>query len=225
MNSASITRTARVTLGVLAFLCVMAGLARAGTATSITGLYTTGIDANGDGNTYDDHWTASSGNNAYVVSNSNVNSNGWLANTGSARWISYASNGSSGLGSGTYTYTLTFNIAGTGTGAVSGVNVYMTLAVDDSAVITVNNGNAVSTTGTGQWSRTQNLTLSNGFVIGTNTITITVSNSGAGPSGVMVTSISGVVPEVGTWVPLAVAFGLIAWVRFRPRKRLLPAAV
>lgn len=224
MNSALVTRIARIIFGAVVFFCAIAGQARAGTATSISGLYTTGIDG-ADNGTRDDHWKMSDGNFAYVVSNSNVNSNGWVPNGTSAKWISYASNGSSGLGSGTYTYTLSFNIAGSGTGAVSGVNIYMTLAVDDSAVITVNGGNGVSTTGSSQWSRTQNVTLSNGFVIGANTITITVSNSGSGPSGVLVSSISGVVPEVGTWIPLAVAFGLMAWVRFRPRKRSFPAAV
>ncbi|MFT3868631.1 MAG: hypothetical protein QM715_09040 [Nibricoccus sp.] len=224
MKFALFTKIARVMSGVLIFICAMALQAQAGTATSITGLYTTGLDG-ADNGTRDDHWKMSDGNFAYVVSNNNVTSNGWVANGTSAKWISYASNGSSGLGSGTYTYTLSFNIAGSGTGAVSGVNVYMTLAVDDSAIITVNGGNGVSTTGSGQWSRTQNVTLSNGFVIGTNTITITVSNSGSGPSGVMVSSISGVVPEVGAWIPLAMAFGLLAWARFRPRKNNLPAAV
>jgi len=227
MNSAKITRLTRVTISALAFFCVITSQAQAGTATSINGLYVTGIDGTDTG-TRDDHWAMSAGGYAYVVSNTNVNTNGWLANVGSSKWISYANNGSTGLGSGAYTYTLSFTIAGnpqTQGEPVSNVSVYMTLAVDDSAVVTVNGGNGVSTTGTGQWSRTQNLTLSNGFVIGNNTITITVSNSGSGPSGVMVTSISGVVPEVGTWVPLAIAFGLFAWARFRPRKHTLPAAV
>jgi hypothetical protein len=101
----------------------------------------------------------------------------------------------------------------------------MTLAVDDSAVISVNGAAGIGTTGTGQWSRSQNVTLNNGFVIGSNTITITVSNSGAGATGVFVSSISGVVPEVGAWMPVAVAVGLLVWARFRPKKHTLPAAV
>lgn len=228
MNSLFNVHFLRLALGLVAVGFLLGGRAQAGTATSISGLYRTGIDGR-DSGSRDDNWRMSGNiggsNQAYVVSNSNVSSNGWLANTSNAKWISYASNGSSGLGNGTYTYTLTFNIAGTGTGAVNNVNIFMTLAVDDSAVVTVNGGNGVSTSGTGQWSRTQNLTLSNGFVIGTNTITITVSNSGSGPSGVMVTSISGVVPEVGTWVPLAAAFGVLAWMRLRRKKHTLPAAV
>jgi hypothetical protein len=223
MNSATIIRLARVTFGALVLFCVMTTLAHAGTATSITGLYTTGLDGN-DAGSRDDHWKMSDGNYAYVVSNANVTSHGWQANTTSTKWISYASNGSTGLGSGTYTYTLTFNINGTGSGAVSGVSVYMALAVDDSAVITVNGGNPVNSTGGSQWASTQNVTLNNGFVIGSNTITITVSNSGAGASGVFVSSISGVVPEVGAWMPVAGALALFSWLRLRRKKKLPLAA-
>ncbi|MFT3783123.1 MAG: hypothetical protein QM790_14030 [Nibricoccus sp.] len=224
MNIRSLAQFPRLLPLVIAFGFAWVPFLHAGTATSITGLYVTGIDGTDKG-TRDDHWKLSGGSQAYVIS---TPASGWMANTASAKWISNTSDGF-GSGTGNYTYTLTFSIAGnvgnSGTTSVSNAVVYMTLAVDDSAVITVNGGNAISTTGTSQWSNTQNVTLTNGFVIGTNTITVTVSNSGGGASGLLVSSISGAVPETGTWIPLALAAGLIIWLRLRPKRHALPAAV
>jgi hypothetical protein len=129
------------------------------------------------------------------------------------------------LANATYTYTLSFTIGGTGTGAVSNVAITLTLAVDDSASVYVNGGNTgVTTSG---WNATKTLVLNStnsNFQIGTNTLTINVSNSGAGATGLLVSSISGVVPEVATWLPVAGALSLFGWIRLRSKKALASAA-
>lgn len=235
MNSAMIIRLARVTLSALVFFCAMTGLSRAGTATSITGLYYTGQSTTtvktgrNSSYTYDNYWTVtnSSTGYAYVITGSNLPSS-W-ASSSSAKWISASSSATPGTTT-AYAYSLSFNIAGSGsTGeSVSNASISLTLAVDDVATIYVNGVAALTTTGSSQWSSTATYTLNSSnssFVIGTNTITIVVSNSGTGASGLMVTSISGVVPETGTWLPGVVALGVFGWLRLRRKKHALAAAV
>jgi hypothetical protein len=226
MNSVGRHASARFfALTLFAFLLV--GSVRGGTATSITGLYKTGIDGNGDGS--DDHWRIN-GSAAYVVSNTNADGHGWYAPPSGVSWISATGSGNVLYLGRTFAYTLTFNITGSpgsnAGDAVSGVSIYMTLAVDSGAVITVNNATGVSTTGNNQSGQTQNITLSNGFVVGSNTITVTVQNDNwfYGSQGLMVSSISGVVPEVGTWIPVASALALFGWYRLRPKKKFPLAA-
>jgi len=86
-------------LGAWLFLCTL-GVAHAGTATRINGLYYTGVNANGDllaGGTQESHWSvtyasvAGSQNtsyqgSAYVVS-ANYIDGGWTKNTTTAQWI------------------------------------------------------------------------------------------------------------------------------------------
>ena len=200
-----------------ALLLCSLGTTRAGTATSITGLYTTGAS----GTTRDSNWRESNGSRAYVVTN-NVPGD-WAPDTASAQWISYAANPNQA--NATYTYTLSFTIGGTGTGAVSNVAITLTLAVDDSASVYVNGGNTgVTTSG---WNTTKTLVLNStnsNFQIGTNTLTINVSNSGAGATGLLVSSITGAVPEVATWLPVAGALSLFGWIRLRPKKTLALSA-
>ncbi|MBK9990204.1 MAG: hypothetical protein IPP19_05555 [Verrucomicrobia bacterium] len=197
------------------------GIARAGTATSISGLYATGLT----GNTRDSNWDiVGRQNGAYVVTSS---VGGWMANPANGtKWISYAANPF--LANTTYSYTLTFNIAGNGINGdvVNNVAIAMTLAVDDQATILVN-GNLTSLTASG-WTQTSTLALNSSnstFKQGVNTITINVANSGNGATGLLVSSIGGVVPEVGTWIPVLGGLATFAWMRFRPRKSALPAAV
>ncbi len=214
----------RFAVGALLAGCVI-GSAHAGTATSITGLYTTGANTYtvvipGRDPTFDSNWNISTGD-AYVVTR-NVPPN-WVANTGSAKWISYASDPN--LANATYSYTLTFNIAGNGNDgdAVNNATITMALAVDDNATILVN-GNLTSLAASG-WTQTTSLVLNSHFKQGSNTITINVANSGSGPTGLLVSSISGAVPEVGTWIPVVGGLFAFIWLRFRPRKSALPAAV
>jgi len=209
------------------YVFLLASSVRAGTATGISGLYTTGVDANADAR--DDHWIRGNGSAAYVVSNANASNNAWYTTSG-AKWISSTPSGVVWFSPGTYSYTLTFDVTGSpGTNAgdvASGVSIFMTLAVDGNAAITVNGANSVSTAGNSPWTQTQNVTLTNGFLIGSNTITITVQNPNwfYGTQGVLVSSISGVVPEVGAWVPLVGTLLLFGWLRLRPKKKF-PLAV
>lgn len=90
-------------LVVVALTCGSGAVARASTATNLSGLYYTGINSTGgllSGGANDPHWTVtyastnggSTANTtyegaAYVVNNSNVTGSGWTQNTGSAQWI------------------------------------------------------------------------------------------------------------------------------------------
>ena len=97
-------RSRLMTLGLISMVCAWSGLARASTATNISGLYYTGVNNTygllGSNGTTDPHWTVTyastnggtSANTtyqgaAYVVNNSNVVGSGWTQNTGSAQWI------------------------------------------------------------------------------------------------------------------------------------------
>ena len=96
-------RSRLMMLGLISMACAWSGVARASTATNITGLYYTGITSGGgllSGGATDPHWnvTYASTNGgtsanttyqgaAYVVNNSNVTGSGWTQNTNSAQWI------------------------------------------------------------------------------------------------------------------------------------------
>jgi hypothetical protein len=176
-------------------------------------------------------------------------------------------NGTTGTNSAEYIYTMTFSVTGTGSGTVTNeLAISLTIAADDDYAVYVNPGavntnthsstygsfisSTASVTGTAAWTNTasawlQNYTNSNsssdaGFVIGTNTISIIVTNSNnisgtssataLNPSGLLVYEVSGEglingapVPEVGAWLPVAGAlglFGVLAW-----RRKLSPRAV
>ena len=90
-------------LALAAIFAALGGLGFAGTASSVTGLYYTGVNGSGgtlSGGAQDTHWsvvysdvanTLYSGNSTYsgapyVVSNSYIDS-GWTPNTSTARWI------------------------------------------------------------------------------------------------------------------------------------------
>jgi len=189
----------------------------AGTAMSVTGLYTTGINST---------WLMNGGAGAYVISNSAVNNNHWVSNSSSARWISYAP--STKLPYGSYAYNLSFNINGDG-GAGSSITNYVSLTLtwtsDDTSELYLNG----TDTGIGQsgWTSTKTATIDSdnyNFGIGPNTLTVVVDNSGGGASGLMVTGISykilphSPVPEVGTWMIVVGSAAFVAWSRLR-RKR------
>jgi hypothetical protein len=153
----------------------------------------------------------------------------------------------------TYVYTLAFTIAGSGaagTTVTNGISINLTIAADDNASIYVNpSGNGTTLpTGTAAfavnsaWGNTSSATLQNGtdhtgtsgnsvFKIGTNYLTIVVTNAGGtnpNASGLLVyqvgtamtidgNPVQGVIPEVGTWIPLAAALGLFGWTFWRRR--------
>jgi hypothetical protein len=144
--------------GAAAFFSAL-GIAHAGSATGVEGLYYTGIDSSGGllaGGSTDSHWSvsyASIGGTesttyqgaAYVIS---TPAGGWVANTANAQWLTAPGNGGSdnlpgngtlGANAASYVYTLAFNISGTGSGNVTNhVSISLTLAADDQAKIYVN---------------------------------------------------------------------------------------
>jgi hypothetical protein len=271
-----------------------AGLAYAQTATNMTGLYYTGMNASGglltqssntgknNSGTKDPHWNVTyvsgtfTGTGAAYVLNSNALSNsGYVANTSTAQWITAPgaldpnnTRHTNAVNSGgdflpgtasspaTYVYTLAFTITGSGaqgTTVTNAISINLTIAADDNASIYVNpSGNGTTLpTGTAAfsvnsaWTNTTSATLQNGtngtgtsgnsvFKIGTNYLTIVVTNAGgANPnaSGLLVyqvgqaitidgNPIQGVIPEVGTWLPIAAAVGLFGWCRWRRRARV-----
>lgn len=145
-----------------------ASAAHAGTATSIAGLYYTGVNNSGAllaGGARDSHWSVNYANApgndanyegaAYVVSGGNRDS-AWAPNTSTAQWITapgasnaagntntggayLPGNGTSGSNAAQYVYRLAFTISGTGTGAVTNnVSISLTIAADDRYRIYVN---------------------------------------------------------------------------------------
>lgn len=162
------------------------GVVRAGTATSVNGLYYTGVNDSGallTNGTTDSHWKVTNAmiggvqdtdyqGAAYVIG---TPAGGWVGNTSSAQWITAPGNGGSYNlpGNGTsgvwydnnaasYVYSLAFNIAGSDIGSVvtNKISITLTLAADDQAQIYMN-GTAVGSLLTGAWTGTQPITLHN----------------------------------------------------------------
>ena len=150
-----------IILGTGLLLCSQ-GIAHGGTATSVSGLYYTGV-SNGGGlianGTADSHWsvTYASANGiadnqtyqgaAYVVSYGSNNS-GWIDRT-NAQWIvppaasnrtDFPGNGTTGTNAASYVYTLAFTIAGDniGSAVTNQVSITLTLAADDQASVYIN---------------------------------------------------------------------------------------
>lgn len=188
-----------------------------GTAVSISGLYTTGVNSN---------WLMTSGAGAYVVSNSVVNSNGWVPNSSSSKWISYSP--TTQLSVSSYTYSLAFNIngdGGSGAPISNYVSITLTWTSDDTSILYLN-GKSTGYTESG-WTTTKTVTLDStntNFTIGPNTLSFVVNNSGGGPSGLMVTSTSykilptAPVPEKGTWIISVLTFVIVFLYRFLDKR-------
>jgi len=161
MRSLPPHKLSRFAVGLAVVLCSLLSL-RAGTATSVRGLYYTGVDnsyntvSNG---AQDSHWdvtyaTTNGGSstnttyqgNTYVIGNNN-NDSGWVDRT-NARWIvppnasngyNLPGNGTTGANAASYIYTLAFTIVGTGSGiATNQVTITLTLAADDNAQVYIN---------------------------------------------------------------------------------------
>jgi hypothetical protein len=135
-----------------------------------------------------------------------------------------------------YVYTTTFTITGTGTGAITGFTLNLSLAADNSFSIFVNPAStrtvlnpatAAYVSAASAYTATSAVALTSGFVVGVNTISIEVENAGkAGTSqinysGLLVygAGMTGVLPEVGTWVPMVGAV-LVYGLLFMARRRL-----
>lgn len=226
------------TAAVLAFSLFGIGTAARAQTVSIAGLYTTGVNNSNallGNNTQDAHYvitanTAGStqyNGNSYTVTTSALGGS-WVANTSSARWVVAPKSGSNDGNdptrpNGTYDYTLTFTMptgAQLNTVSIAGIG-----AVDDTAAIYVN-GTLVSGQTLNSWSSTNSFSLNSSnstFLSTTNTIMFRVNNSGGGATGLLITSLSGtaVVPEVATFLPVAVALALFAAIRVVRRQPAL----
>jgi hypothetical protein len=137
-----------------------------------------------------------------------------------------------------YVYTTTFTITGNATAgtAITGLTMQLSVAGDNTFAVFVNPSNTATALAqsTAKFVAPSNaytyaplnVSLSSGFVVGVNTISIEVQN--AGGSNSISTNFSGVMvygsnfigaPEVGSWVPVAAAallYALWAWRRARP---------
>ena len=225
----------RFALG-LAALAVMAAPARA-QLTSITGLFTTGVDASGvalvGNSVQESHYVITAdtggtptGGGAYTVKNNQLGA-GWMTNPASgSRWVVADSGGSNpgnnpSRAAGTYDYTLTFNLpAGAQVWAVS---ITGTAAADNSATIYVN-GVLVSGQSIAGAGATSSFTLNSAnasFNSGSNTITFKVNNSATSATGLLVNSFSGtvIVPETAAYLPAAGAVGIYGLLALRRRWR------
>jgi hypothetical protein len=136
-----------------------------------------------------------------------------------------------------YVYSTTFTIGGTGgTGAaVTGLTIQLSVSADNSFAVFVNPASSAAALATSTANYVSpdnaysysplNVSLTSGFVIGVNTISIEVQNAGTANndtvnySGLLVYGTNFVgLPELGGWLPLAAAAGAYAlWVWRRSR--------
>lgn len=212
-------------------LLVLAALAMAATAqaqlTSITGLFTTGVDASGvalGNNVQESHYVITAntggtptGGGAFTVKANQLGA-GWMANPASgSRWV-VADSGRSNPGNnpsraaGTYDYTLTFTMPA---GAqLTTVSITGTGAADNSATIYVNSVlvSGQSIAGSGSASSFTLSASNSSFNSGSNTITFRVNNTTTSATGLLINSMSGnvIVPENAAYLPAAGAVGVAA---------------
>jgi hypothetical protein len=231
---------------ILGATLLMAWLNLSAQTVAIPGLFNTGVDNDGKrlgGNNLDPHYVvtaipaaapADNLGNAYTVVSSRANPlpAGWVANPSDSRWITTPGTSTAGGGvsngndparvNGLFDYTLTFSMPA---GAIlSTVSISGSGWSDDSATIYVN-GILVSGQATASYSGAAasfSLTSSNAtFLSGSNKITFRVNNSGGGPTGLLINSLSGTVsvPEVGAVLPIFGALALYGLVICRRRNR------
>lgn len=201
--------------------------------TTISGLFTTGVDSLSAplaDMQSDPHYVVTASTlgatytgDSYTVKNGK-HGTGWTSNTSAAKWIvGEKPGGNDGVDPdrpvGTFDYTLTFDLP---TGAqVWAVSITGTGAADDSAAIYVN-GTLVSGQTLSGYSSTNAFTLNSSnatFLNYGNTLTFRVNNTAIGPTGLLVTGLSGtaMVPEVGAFLPVAGALALMAGIKVRRR--------
>jgi hypothetical protein len=165
------------------------------TVGAITGLFNTGVDASGNAiaaGSADSHYTLISRpsgatfSTAVAVSQSAANGAAWATTDyAHSEWIgSTATNPSIG----TFVYQTSFTLSGSVD--LRSVDVQFDINADDNVVILVNGVNTgITLTSLWQSSSTQHVDLSgasNLFVLGTNTITFDITNTGSGPTGLKI---------------------------------------
>jgi hypothetical protein len=176
---------------------------------------------------------------AYVIPSANIPST-YIQNSSNSQWITapgatggynLPGNGNTGSDEGIYVYTLAFQITGTGRRTVTNaVSISLTIAADDQYSVYVNpsgNGTTLPTgtaagSGTSAWTNT---TLGTNYLVivvdNTNSITGSSTSTAVNPSGLLVyqtgqaITVGGknipIIPEVGTWLPVAATLGLFGW--------------
>ncbi len=210
-------------------------------AWKVTGAYT-----NGSNNNVSASLTAYTGGsytsafNGQAVLNSHQATGFWISDQTSGKWIvtPYTNDSSQHLYAGYYAYQLTFTIGGTGSGAVSNFSLTMSAAADNAFYVYVN---PTETTGgmpdfgqtpatgyadTGSYTPGSTVTLNSSnanFKIGSNTLVFVVYNNNTAlnnnSSGLIVYGLTGYVPEVSPWMPIAGAIGAYGLVLFVRKRR------
>ena len=178
-------------------------------AVTIASLYSTGVDAAGaatTGNGADLHWTLAGGT-AYTGGTNGAFPIGpWINDSATSRWITPTQNARDSTPVTSYGFSTTFDL--TGLSAASAI-ISGSFAADDSATIFLN-GVQVGAANQGGFTSTTNFSIGSGFVAGINTLTFSVLNSGAGPTGANVfVSGTAAVPEPATWGLIIAGLGLV----------------
>ncbi len=163
------------------------------TTKSITDLYNTGVDNGrsvlGDSSA-DSHYIltsfpADTVSPAVTTPNKDLSPIGWIANTGTARWI--GPNTASAYGPiGDYVYKTTFTLPDFSSASIAGQ-----LSVDDTVTDIFINGVSIGIpTPLGSWGTLSLFSIAKGFVVGVNTIEFKINSIG-GPTGLRVDNIAG----------------------------------
>ncbi len=135
---------------------------------------------------------------------------GWIANSSSSSWIAYNPTNCCDNGLGNYSTTFVLTSANISSAALSG-----SFTVDDSGELLLN-GHVIATLGDGSWGSLHSFTVPNSdFVVGTNTLTIEITDTdnfleGVNLAGTLTTGTSTVPePAAATLLgPALVALGL-----------------
>ena len=126
---------------------------------------------------------------------------GWVPNSSSSSWVAFDPNNSSDNGLGNYSTTFTLTSSDLATATISG-----SWTLDDSGSLFLN-GNDIGDLADGSWTSLHPFSVGAGsgdFVLGTNTLSLDITDSDVFLEGVNLQgSLTGVVPEPSTLFPLA----------------------
>ena len=170
---------------------------------AISGLFNTGVDANGNSladGASDPHYILSYAAQGTVGANATVTQNhpAWAANDAFSKWISVVNPGTTTIAGGGYGYKTTFSIADFILGTV---NINFSVAIDNAMTNVFLNGVGTGLGFTGFAAFSDPFTLSSGLVNGVNTLEFGTENQGAGP-GAFRAKVSGSGLAVNTNAPL-----------------------
>lgn len=142
---------------------------------------------------------------------------GWIANSTSSYWIAYDPNSAYDNGLGTYSTTFSLDAGDISTAAISG-----SWTLDDSGSLYLN-GNLLGSLGDGNWGSLTAFSVGAGssdFVLGTNTLSIEITDTDQYLEGVnlqgSLTGVTTATPEPSMFIPLAAGLAiLIGFARLR----------